>query len=1079
MKKFLIFFLILNAYVLFSYPLSTFPSKKSETALKKDIKIRRKISKFNSSRIRKILEFKEIYKDEKIKRQNDTAKIHILAIRVGFKKEEPDDPLTTGNGWFNLKGNLDSIGDTNSLFYEPPHDKKYFENVLESLKSYISAISYGKIKIEYTVKPDKNDSFYILPYPMRYYGDTLNFDIGLVKLFRDALFLADQDTSINFDDLNKNGIRDHLEGIKDVIIIFHAGSTWQTDIFWDTPFDIATVTIPQGALEYYLGSPYILLNNQSDSIAGGIILPETGSQDGFFAKLQGLLFHEFGHDAFYLTDLYDIYGRSTGVGAWDLMGAGGWSEIIAKTPDGDTLRISGIIPSFYGAWTRLWIDYTMRFMPRRYFDPDAWNYYDPLWGFGFLDGLIDTIEGSGFDSIIKIYPSTPYVSDTINYLPDTVFGTRILMIPIDLREYFLCEFRKINLYDSLKYFKKGGVLISPFGNYDFVLPSGGFLIWHIDEEIVYNYYWEVNSNDIHKGVDIEEADCIQDLDRWTEYPYTWFGSKFDPFYKGNNDRFGTFTCPSSESWNKGKSFVEISEIGSSSGEYMNARYKRDIYLKPFPVLCDINFRNSGYYFNETFINFLDIDSDGNGEFILTGNLTHGFYGDTISGGKIYVLKNDGTNYGNTPYIDLQNEEIMFPPSFYDFDNDGIYEIVFATDRCLRVYSLRKPSPQIFPGFPIYFSKITSPPLIYNFIENNEIIFSCEDGNTYILNPLNLSYKLFFTANPGKGLAIVEEENDKYLVILNENGVLHLIDKNLREKEKFPLFSPSLISTNSLPLVADFDSDNEYEIGVLRGDGNFYIVNLNGEIEGEKNVGEGIFSSLSLIDFDKDGYFEICFIKGDSLIVLNHNGSYANEFPLKIKGDKFLSPYSIPLTFYFKNKFSISYPEFSKFSQIYEDFKKDPYFPLHIPNNGNAILTDINNDGKYEISGFSKYCEVHVFNLKIDSIIFPKTGYDNQNTSFFKIRLTPLKREEKERVYIYPSILKQNRATLRAFFENSGYLKVEFWTFSGIKLKNNKFFIKGNEFNEFDIDLSDFGSGIYVLRWEFGKKKGFFKFSIVK
>ncbi|MEO0261271.1 MAG: hypothetical protein ABIM49_02905, partial [candidate division WOR-3 bacterium] len=99
MKKFLIFFLILNAYVLFSYPLSTFPSKKSETALKKDIKIRRKISKFNSSRIRKILEFKEIYKDEKIKRQNDTAKIHILAIRVGFKKEEPDDPLTTGNGW--------------------------------------------------------------------------------------------------------------------------------------------------------------------------------------------------------------------------------------------------------------------------------------------------------------------------------------------------------------------------------------------------------------------------------------------------------------------------------------------------------------------------------------------------------------------------------------------------------------------------------------------------------------------------------------------------------------------------------------------------------------------------------------------------------------------------------------------------------------------------------------------------------------------------------------------------------------------------------------------------------------------
>jgi M6 family metalloprotease-like protein len=1073
-----IFFLIIFPSFLFSYPLKTLPSKKSEICLKKDIRIRKKFLKFNSNKIKKIIEFKEIYGNQNLKGKNDTAKIYVLGIRVGFKKEEPDDPLTTGNGWFNLKGNADSIKDTNSLFYEPPHDKKYFENSLEALKAYISAISYGKIKIEYVVKPDKNDSFYILPYPMRYYGDTSNFDIGLIKLFKDALFLADNDESIKFNDLNNNGIKDYVEGIKDVIIIFHAGSTWQTDIFWDTPFDIATVTIPQGAIEYYLGSPYILLNNQKDTVAGGIILPETGSQDGFFAKLQGLLFHEFGHDAFYLTDLYNIYGYSTGVGAWDLMGSGGWAEILEKTPDGDTARISGIIPSFYGGWTRLWIDYMMRYMPKRYFDPDAWEIYDPLWGFGFLDNLIDTIYGSGFDSIIKIYPSNPYVNDTVNYLPDTIYGIRLLMIPIDSREYFLCEFRK-SLYDNLKYFKKGGVLISPYGNYDFVLPGFGLLIWHVDENIVYNYYWEVNSNEIHKGVDVEEADCIQDLDKWTEYPYTWFGSKYDVFYEGNNDKFGIFTCPSSESYNKGKSFIEIKEIGSSSNEFISFRYKRDIYLKPFPIICDIPFRDSGNYFDETFINFLDIDNDGNGEFILIGKKTFNFYGEEIGGGRIYVLKNDGTNYGNNPYIKFQKEEILFPPAFYDFNNDGIYEIVIATDKYLRVYSLTKPSPQNFPGFPLYFSKITSPPLIYNFIETNEIIFSCEDGNTYILNPLNLDFKKIFTNSPGKGLAILEEGNEKYLVILNENGILNLIDKELKQKEGFPCLYPTLLNTYSLPVVCDFDSDKEYEIGILRGDGKFYIVNSKGEIEGEKNLKEGRFSSLSVVDFDKDGFYEIAFLKDDSLILLNHNGSFVNEFPLKIKRDKNLSPYSIPLTFYLNKKISISYPDSLKFSHIYEDLKSNPYFPLHILNNGNAILTDANNDGKYEISAFSKLCEIHVFNINADSVIFPKIGYDNQNTSFYKKILIPIQREEKEKVYIYPSIVKGNNATLRAFFENSGYLKLELWTFSGIKLKSYKYYIKGNEFNEFDIDFKEEKSGIYILRWEFGKKKGFFKFSILK
>ncbi len=331
------------------------------------------------------------------------------------------------------------------------------------------------------------------------------------------------------------------------------------------------------------------------------------------------------------------------------------------------------------------------------------------------------------------------------------------------------------------------------------------------------------------------------------------------------------------------------------------------------------------------------------------------------------------------------------------------------------------------------------------------------------------------------MSVFQENGKNYLVILSQNGVLHVIDKDLNEKQGFPALEPTLLNTYSLPLSGDFDSDNKYEIALLRGDGKFYIINTNGEVEAQKHIGTGRFTSISACDFDRDGFFEISFIKDDSLILLNHNGSYVNEFPFRIKRDTLISPYLVPLTFIVNNKVSISYADSLKLSHIYEDMTQNPYFPLHFANNGtgNAILTDANSDNRYEIAIFSTTGELHVFNTMIDSAIFPKTGYDNQNTSWIRFHLTPGSRQEKQRVYIYPSIVKSSNATLRVFMENSGYLKAEIWTFSGIKLRADKFYVTGGEYNEFNMNFGGIGSGVYILRWEFPVKRGYFKFSVVK
>ena len=253
--------------------------------------------------------------------------IRVLALRVEFQKEVPDDPLTTGDGTFNLEGNgkprVKEVcnGDTiYNPYYDPPHDWVYFNRQMEAMADYYYMATFGKVRIEWVVKPDSGLPPIRLEHPMRYYGDTINMATGLVTFLRDAFIAADlQDSSIHFNDIDNNGIKDANEGVWDRYIIFHAGSAWQTDVLWNTPFDLAAVTIPAGALEYYLGTPFIVLNEGQDTVYDACILPETMSQDGSEIKLQGTLIHESGHNLFFLPDLYDTYMQGSGIGSFGIM----------------------------------------------------------------------------------------------------------------------------------------------------------------------------------------------------------------------------------------------------------------------------------------------------------------------------------------------------------------------------------------------------------------------------------------------------------------------------------------------------------------------------------------------------------------------------------------------------------------------------------------------------------------------------------------------------------------------------------------------------------------------------------------
>lgn len=1001
-------------------------------------------------------------KVKNLKNQNDTVKFNILAIRVAFQREEPDDPLTTGNGWFDLssKGNPDSV----PFFSEPPHDKSYFETYLESLKAFLTSVGYGRIKIKkYVVKPDKNDSFYVLPYSMRYYGDPKHFEEGLVKLLVDALHLSDQDETISFMDIDNNGVKDYKEGIRDIYIIFHAGSTWQTDLLGDTPYDIATVTIPQGALEYYTGEKYILLNGGIDTVVSGILLPEQPSQDGIEVELQGLLFHEFPHDAFYATDLYGVNGLSSGVGAWCLLGTGGWNEVGAKNLEGKIESVFGAIPSFPSAWTRMWFDYVIEVTPKRFFEPEEWlrETIDPLWGFSIYKGMVDTFVPYVEEREFSIYEATEPSQDTVNYLPDSVRFPKIIFIPIDEYEYYLLEYRNDLLFGSneLKGFFKKGALIFPYGAWDFLLPGSGLLVWHIDERVVIDHYWEVNSYPPYKGVDIVEADGIQDFDRWTESPETFYGSEYDVFFKGFKDNFSYRTFPSSKAKSGGNTFIEIKDISERRKHKISFKLKNNflkLYIKDY-LPKDILPLNAFFAKKKNYI------------ISLIGGFRN-YYGDT-------VYFTDGVNnfYSGFFIFDTSGSLlktinlkpiISLPFSISDLDGDGDFEIFYLKKGKLSLLKLNSTFDTFtFNSLPLF----SSVPSLYDIDGDRvqEIMLTGEDYFLYLLSgkkPDSVIYKTYAGSKSKSG--VILSRNPPLLSFVGVDGVLRVFDYSFNKLRE--VFNPYFGFSEFPSICADYDGDGFDEIMGIRGNDNIYFFDYNEDKFYERKIDDIIVSSPSVFDVDKNGLPDFVFKTEKKLYSFNYLLSLNDNFPFDISEvnelEKYLSPISSDKNLLYPVKNSIN-----SLSGVEE-------FNINLSSFG---VKDIFFDEDGDLFIFLGTGEIKVFDYSENPFYFTYGGNFERNFYFDKV-FEKIFSNEKVSLIVYPSVIKNKRGFIRVLTKEKGNLNLSFYTFSGHPVGEKSIYISDiNVEKDISFDFSFLTPGPYILKWKINKEEGIFKFFVEK
>jgi M6 family metalloprotease-like protein len=961
--------------------------------------------------------------------------INVLVLKVEFV--EDDETCTTGDGKMDLTG----FGTPeDGLFYDPPHSGVYFERQMQFLKNYYKSNSFGNCIVTYTMKPDHNLVSYQLPHKMRYYSGFVEYDaengfvyyntyameMGLVRILADAVAAADQDPTIDFSDY-------------DAIVIFHAGTQWQTSINFLRFCDIPSATIPPGALEFYLGVPYILANGGTDTLNFPVsVNSEMARVDEYMVGAVGTVVHEFGH-ILDLPDLYDITGWSNGVGAFDLMCTGGWvGSPAAGAPE-------GTIPANLGAWTRYYMGWVT---PTIITDPES----------------LVTIRASSIDT-------TQY----------GVVDQTLVKVPISATEFFLIENRQQDILhpDTIIIDAEDGVPIYvDAGEYDFFLPASGIAIWHIDDDVVYSEYPTntLQINPEHKGVDLEEADGIQHFDA---YYYgdsiEYYGSRYDLFFIDDsnkaNHHFGPFANPNSDTY-YGKSLIDI-DVLSPLDTLMNVSVGFDVYQPGFPITVQ-----SGTGIKD--VSYGDLD--GNGDLEVVAATENGF---------VYAYNHDGSLYASR----FVASTITTLLGIGDLNGDDAEDITLGSR--FNMICLDGQTLNTLPNFPFATGDaITGAPLMFDVDGDGslEVIFGSKDRYIYCLDstgqnidnyPIYLNTELLSTP-------CVFDEVERHVGVLGSDGRFWILDQEGIVRE-FTEASHNML-TYASPVVGDIDRDGENEAVVINGYGTIYIFNADTlEEKFDILIDTVFYYTPALADIDQDGFLEIIMPNSSkTLYVANRNGTSVNNFPVYYD-EYILYPLVVAdlnndgiveIAFGLDTSDSLGTGYLKIINDRKNEFNLSPLFGEGGFSSPGAIV-DLDADGDLEVVCGSGNGKLYAWDFSGTDAAW--SGYMNTPNNWGNYQGSLAQPQVASTLlgnyYMYPSPV-QNLGRARFFLNQTAEITVEILDITGRRIGEARMSnATQNEYNEVEFDFTRQSNGLYILRIKADngsrKEVKFKKFAVLK
>jgi len=946
----------------------------------------------------------------------------VIALRVDFA--EDDDSRTTGNGRMDYEGNGEEpiseiIGGDTLLnpYYDGPHTKGYFEMLLQCLRNFYLVNSYGNLRIDYRVFPEGDSAAYQLPHTMLYYGNPDDMELGLCTLMRDAIIAAEeQDTTFDFR---------WWFNTSDDLLIFHAGSAWQTDIMWDSPYDIAAAYIPRGALLYYLLDDLFL----PPRFGGGTILPEMARQDGVMFGLEGEVLHEYAHNLGHF-DFYDVTGWSMGVGACDLMGYGGWL--------GDPLLPPGRVPSMHSAFFKC---------HKRWVEPVV-------------------VEG---DTTITIDAAEMDTSE----LGEVGEKTLVVKVPINANEYYLIENRQEFAYSETLYadMEMGVIVYVEGGQWDYFLPGSGLHIWHIDQQVI-DENWAtntVNADASRKGVDLEEADGVQDFDGWVEgSSYEIYGSSYDPFFSPHNDSFAPRTNPNTADNDGGVTGIHVIQIGEN-GNSMSLRIIRggNEKIRPrkgYPISLE---DSSGFGTNS--VNIWEVGAEK--RIVIAGK-----------GGDLHVV-------GDTALMTFSvADSIDSSPVVSD-------SILMAVSVNGRFYSWRPDGSPHWPPFTIDDGPFYASPAVGDVDGDDtaEVIVGSDNMRLYFIDNGSVVDTIFLGDVVRTSASVTDLDGDEVdeVVVSSGDSRLFVFTGDGDTLAGFPVITEILGPLEASPVVGDVDSDGELELVAVSMDHHIYCFDVSGGSEQywPSSIGQPRSPSPVLGDIDRDGYLEVVVLSGGNLYALNHNGTICTGFPVEIR--------EIPL-----------YHSPWVSDVIGEDVSREIIPPCSSP-----ILIDLEGDGYLEIlfgsgtnvygydfcgeklDGFPLGCggavsstpavvtkgdTLSLFVASDEGMLYCWEMIGDHGVAWPMFRGDPSHSGSYldspsvsppsppvllTHVYNYPNPVYGSRTSLRYFLAGNATVRVKVFDVLGEIVAEYEGHTTPNEYNEVVLDLSGLASGVYVYKVE--------------
>jgi len=969
---------------------------------------------------------------------DDTLKI--LAIMVNF--QEDADGTTFGNGKF---GTIYSQNYGNDILDPLPHDKKYFESHLLFVKNYFSKVSKDNLEIEYTVLPD---TFSVSDRMRNYSPDPGSDDFTPIADFSVEAWTKADELNPGFPFIDYN-----------VFLIFHAGVGRDISLPGSigNERDLPSVYLSDKAFKEIFGETYegIPVSGGSFKITNNMIIPETESRELetisgkflFEITINGLICASIGSHLG-LPDLFDTETGLSAIGRFGLM-------------DGQSIfAYLGVYPPEPSPWEKIKL--------------------------GWAEPVTMEIQNADVSIVTNIAAT---MSDTV-----------ILKVPLNSSEYYLIENRirdankdgstisyvagvvartKTFLNDTTGYRSfdvdsLSGVIFD-VDEFDWAVPGNGIVIWHIDENVINEKIAEnkVNTDKNRRGVDVEEADGVQDIG---EIFYTIFGDQVigegteEDFWHKNNpatlfeNRFAKDTRPNTLTNSGANSLITVKNF-SEIDNRMNFRVEfGDSVIKPFFV--------SNY-------------TIPNPEYLSTFNYKQ----------KMYFISAENSEGQNRTFI-LTKDSILTELNNFAWDKPA----VIIKDDVLHIYGefLSNLNFWITDGISTFIGSVNIPdgistPIAINHFspEEHEICFGTTNGKI-------VRYDLAQLPNtfPTKKEETILKSDYEILKIAVHEQIYAAIGWKYQQHPKLPILFTSEgnveldDSLGAQFLVLTKDSDGKYLVVITENRNKIKIIKTGKVISEFLNLENKNFFSFSISDLKKDGSNYIIVGDENSLNVFNQAGSLAENFPFyEIE----IAPYKYILSG------DIGGDSFQEIL-VFDD--KGNLFAI---NGGNGELID---GFPFSVGEYAYYNSILVSDDKIifvsllpehylssgyfvkgwilspiDGKIFWKEKFaNNQNNLFVPAAENTNRINEffpSSRAYNYPNPVYEGTTNIRYYVDKDAHINIKIFDLAGdfvVELNDDA---QGGMDNETVWNVGDIQSGVYLARIEANSTSGKTEQAVIK